>query len=326
MVPIPDFRLLPEEPLGEGLQRLGMAEIESAVSRFYDGEDQFGLAVHEARKSIKKLRSLLRLVKGEIGERAFKYENTALRETGRVLSPIRSAAMVAAGVHDIRSAYSPLLKKGTFHELAHRLSVRRDDIEERAMSDPNLLPTVIANLERAHSRYASWPTDPEARSVYGIGIRNSYEAIRQGLSHTYAAGRREMVAAYTSPSPGRFHQWRKRAKYFRHQLEILTPLWPEVILGMAYTLERVGELLGEDHDLAEMLNLVADRPDLCPNPIERSLLNALAEQRRSDLETACRILGRKVYAETPESLDVRFAAYWDSAEMARRARFIPPAG
>lgn len=303
-----------------------MTEIETAVSRFYDGEDHFGSAVHEARKSVKRLRSLVRLIRQEIGERAFNFENTVLRDTGRALSPIRSAAVIADKVGEIREVYGPLLAHGTFHELEHRLAVRRDDIEERAMADPELVPRVISNLERAHARYASWPTDPEARRVYGIGIRNTYESVRPGLAHTYGAGRGAMVAAYTAPGAARFHEWRKQAKYFRHQLEILSPLWPEVILGMAYTLERVGELLGEDHDLAEMLNLVADRPDLCPNPVERSLLAALAEQRRSDLQTACRILGRRVYAETPESLEVRFAAYWEAAEMAHDARLAVLAG
>ena len=96
--------------------------------------------------------------------------------------------------------------------------------------------------------------------------------------------------------------WRKRVKYLMHQMEILTPLWPEVILGMVITLDRMAELLGEDHDLAELLENIARRPELCPNPLERSMVRALAEQRRSDVETAVRILGRKVYAERPDSL------------------------
>jgi hypothetical protein len=102
-----------------------------------------------------------------------------------------------------------------------------------------------------------------------------------------------------------------------HQMEIVTPLWPEVVLGMVITLDRMAQLLGEDHDLAELLSTLASRPELCPNPLERSMLRALAEQRRSDVETAARILGRRIYAEKPESLSRRFAAYWDSMEEAR---------
>ena len=317
VVPIPRFTLQVDEPLAHGLKRLSLNEIEIAVSGFYEGEESFRLAVHEARKSIKRIRALLRLVRSEIGEKAFRYENSALRDTGRLLSSVRSAAVTADGIEDIARVYGSLLAQGTFGELTERLVIRRDQTEERVMEDPELIPKVVANLERAHGRYSSWPTDPEARPVYGVGIRNTYQAVGPGLRLTYRRGRREMVAAYRSPVPATFHSWRKRTKYFRHQLEILTPLWPEVVLGMALTLERIGDLLGEDHDLAEILSLVSERPDLCPNPVERSLLNALVSQRRSDLQTACRVLGKRIYAESPDSLSNRFAAYWESADLAR---------
>ena len=179
------------------------------------------------------------------------------------------------------------------------------------------MPRVVANLERAHSRYGSWPTDPHARDVYGIGIRDSFSTIGPGLKATYRRGRGEMVMAYRAPGPANFHRWRKRVKYLKHQMEIITPLWPEVVLGMVITLDRMAELLGEDHDLAELLETLSTRPELCPNPVERSLLRALAEQRRSDVETASRILGRRIYAESPAALKGRFGAYWESMESAR---------
>jgi CHAD domain-containing protein len=128
-----------------------------------------------------------------------------------------------------------------------------------------------------------------------------------------------MVRAYDQPIEQHFHQWRKRAKYLRHQMEFLAPLWPEVVVGTAMTLDRLGLILGEEHDLAELLSLLRDRPDLCPNPRERSLFAALAAQRRSELQTAAEILGRRVYAEKPGSLCHRFAEYWDSRQLANSA-------
>lgn len=314
---LPSFRLEPGERLAVGLRRLSLREIESAVSGFYDGEEFFGHAVHEARKSMKRIRALLRLVRFEIGEKAYRFENLAMRDTARMVSDVRSSAVAVETVSGVRRLYGALLAEQTFEELQDRLEVRRDRIELRAMEDPDLVPRVVANLEKAHARYAAWPTDPGAREVYGVGIRESFEAIGPGLRHTYRRGRREMVAAYRSPTPHNFHWWRKRVKYLRHQLEILVPVWPEVMLGMALTVERIGELLGEDHDLAELVRVLQERPDLCPDPLERSLLRALAAQRRDDLETASRILGRRIFAESPDDLVKRIGAYWESMEMAR---------
>ena len=124
------------------------------------------------------------------------------------------------------------------------------------------------------------------------------------------------MTAYRRSTPEDFHKWRKRAKYLRHQMEFLAPLWPEVIAGVAVTLDRLGEILGEDHDLAELVSLLYERPDLCPNPRERSLFAALAQQRRSELHVAAEILGRRVYAEKPGSLQARFGEYWDSRQLA----------
>lgn len=125
-----------------------------------------------------------------------------------------------------------------------------------------------------------------------------------------------MVTAYRSESSEDFHAWRRRVKDLRHQMEFLAPLWPEVVVGMAMTLDRLGTLLGEDHDLAELTTLIRSRPDLCPDQRERSLFFALVRQRRSELRVASEILGRRVYAEKPVSLAGRFGEYWDSRQIA----------
>ena len=125
-----------------------------------------------------------------------------------------------------------------------------------------------------------------------------------------------MVEAYSRPSANNFHQWRKRAKYLRHQMEFLAPLWPEVIVGMAMTLDRLGALLGEDHDLAELVDLLQQRPEFTPDLRERSLLLALIGQRRSELRLAAEILGRRVFAEKPGSLHHRFGEYWQARQLA----------
>jgi CHAD domain-containing protein len=314
---LPDFRLYPGEPLSAGLQRLCLHEMEVAASGFYDGEEVFGQAVHTARKATKKVRALLRLVRSEIGEKVYRFENEAMRDTARMLSEIRSAAVMAYALDHLELLYGPLLANDIFEESHERLEANRNRVEARAMEHPELVPRVVANLERAHSRYASWPTDSHAREVYGTGIRDKYSSVGPGLKATYRRGRSDMVMAYRDPSPANFHRWRKRVKYLKHQMEILTPLWPEVVLGMVITLDRMAELLGEDHDLAELLESLADRPELCPNPMERSLVRALAEQRRSDVETASRILGRRIYVESPAGLKGRFGAYWESMEQAR---------
>ena len=243
-----------------------MDQLELAASGYFDGEAEFGRAVHDSRKSIKRVRALLRLVKGEIPPQIFNYEDKTLRATGRAISEIRSAAAVVGSTTLIVDLYGGLLAEGTFQEMIHRLSQRRDIIHLRAIEDPQLVDRIVRTLERAYHRYGGWPTDEESRNIYGHGIRNSFEAIEPGIHSTYGRGRREMVTAYRSGHAEEFHAWRKRAKYLRYQMEFLAPLWPEVVVGMAVTLDRLGEILGEEHDLAELTELIHVRPRPMPRP------------------------------------------------------------
>ncbi len=262
------------------------------------------------------MRALLRLVRGELPDHIYDFENASLRDTARLISRMRAAQGVLDAAQSIQDLYGALLADGTFSVLRERLTRRRDLIELETVEDPNLVGRVVRGLERAYHRYGSWPTDPEAREVYGLGIRDSFDAVGPGLSTTYSHGRQAMVAAYQRSAPESFHEWRKKVKDMRHQMEFLAPLWPEVVVGTSMTLERLGNVLGEDNDLKDLGDLLRERPDLCPDPRERSLFRALSHQRRSELQIAAEILGRRVYAERPESLTHRFGEYWGARQMA----------
>lgn len=313
-----ELQLGHSEPLAVGVKRVTMGQLEHAASGFYEGADAFGSAVHGTRKSIKRVRAMLRLVRAELPERVFHFENDSLRNTARLLAEIRAAQGVLDAATSLHDIYGDLLAPGTFGELLEKLARRRDLAELNALEDPNLIGRVIRGLERAYHRFGSWPTDPDAREVYGVGIRDEYAAISPGLGRTFDQGRRNMAGAYRGISGGDFHSWRKRVKDLRHQIEFLAPLWPEVLVGTAMTLDYLGDLLGEDNDLAELTDLVSGRPDLCSDPRQRSLLRALAEQRRSELQQASEILGRRVFAEKPVNLTYRFGEYWESRQMAIR--------
>lgn len=312
VIPLPEFRLGSHEPLPIGLKRLTTTEIMRAVNGFYDGEEAFSFAVHEARKSTKRIRATLRLIRFEIGEKIYRYEDRWMRDIARMVGPVRDAYAIAESLDVLDRIYGHLLIDGALEEVGLHLQSRRDRLETQVMEDPGKVSTVVERLEMAHGRYSNWPTDQSTRNIYGGGIRDDFAAIGPGFKETYHKGRRQMVGAYKTPTAENFHRWRSNVKYLRHQLELMTPLWPEVVVGMAITLERIGELLGQDHDLALLLRTLDENVNICPDPTHRSLIRALANQRRADLQTAARILGRRVFAEEPKSLTGRLDAYWES--------------
>ena len=119
-----------------------------------------------------------------------------------------------------------------------------------------------------------------------------------------------MADAYQAPSAENFHQWRKRARYLRFQLETLTGMWPEVIQGVAAAIDDLGETLGADHDLAELARLVTH--DGTIGKRKRELVTALIAQRRLDLQNQARTKGMRVYAEPTDRFVERLGVYWEA--------------
>lgn len=318
------FVLGTAEALPAGMRRISQEQFDRSIERLASGRD-IDAAVHEARKAMKRLRAVLRLVRGQIGERVYRAENALLRDTARRLAPAREGAVMVGTVRGLRTEFDGQLATDALFEVERRLGDRHAQRRQRLLEDPELVPEVVAVLRAARNRYASWPVDRSdaALDIYGREpLQDSFGAIREGLQRTYARGRRELAAASAQPTADHFHQWRKRVKYLRHQTEILQPVWPEVVGGLAVSLDRLGELLGDEHDLAGLLRLVSDLPALAPDPGERHLLAALAQHRRRRLQAAALTLGSRVYGERPDRFVDRLEGYWDARLREQQGREV----
>ena len=304
-----------DEPLGAGLQRISLEQFDRAIGGLVDPGADVDAAIHEARKVMKRLRAVLRMVRPEIGDRVYRFENRALRNAARSISRIRDAAVMVDTVAALAARFEGSLPVDVFDDLAERLDRRAIGVRRRVLDDGSAVGEVVMALRSARTRFAGWPVDRAAAGVYGSALGDAFEVVGVGVGETYRRGRHEMQQAFAAPGAHPFHRWRKRVKYLRHQMEILHPLWPEVVGGTALSLDRLGDLLGEEHDLAEMLSLLAVTPDLCPDDVERSLFAALAQHRRGELQAASRVLGTRVYAEKPKAFVARLGAYWDSTRI-----------
>lgn len=312
-VPRRGFALGETEPLGAGLRRITVEQFDGAISGFVSGTDP-DEAVHEARKSIKRLRAVLRLVRGPLGDEVYRFENAYLRDTAALIGGARDASVAVETVRGLRAEFRDQLDGATFGGLEEALGDRseaaRDHVDGGAVVDE-----VVYRLRSARARYAAWPVDPEVAAAYGRQpLRHEFATLEDGLERTYARGQKAMRTASQAPRAEAFHAWRKDAKYLRHQVEILAPLWPDVLGGYARSLDRLGESLGDEHDLAVLLDLVANDPGFCPHPRERDLLIALAQHRRAELQRTALLLGARIYAEPPRLFVRRVGSYWDAWE------------
>jgi CHAD domain-containing protein len=306
------YRLESDEDLSAGLRRCAREQLEKAVERLESGtaEDPVS-AVHDARKALKRERSLLRLSRAAMKPGQRRRENTRLRTVAHQLGRAREADALLDALQGIDDRYAGQLPEATIMAVRQRLGHDRD----RARAE--LLEMEIPQ------RMADELRDAAAR-VEGWKLRDTgWSTLSAGLEREYRRGRQAMKRAAQAPTPERMHAWRKRSKDLWYHLRLLEALSPGTVRGQAKAAHRLADQLGDLHDLALLEAAVHEiQADL---PVDTDALIALVEHRGEQLSAAALQLGAGVYAEKPTAFERRLHAYWKAwrAEAALAAEQRP---
>lgn len=278
------YRLKRNESVPEGVRRMAAEQLDTALVHL-GGED----GIHEARKATKRLRALVRLVRCELGDEGYALENQCYRDASQRLSGLRDAVVLVETLDRLVESWGKDVPKSRFAPVRAGLVERR----ERA-SGQVAVGEAIADLAQARERLEHWNLQCQG-----------WEGIRAGLQRIYARGRRAFAAAYLLPSDAAFHDWRKQVKYLWYHTQILQNIWPPVMQALAEELDQLGELLGQDHDLAVLRAVLAEFPQADVLVLERRI-----DEVRSQLQTRARLLGERIYLERPRAFTRRLRGYW----------------
>jgi CHAD domain-containing protein len=293
------FRFDPDEPLPHGIRRIARERVDRVLDRLRDPGDDPDDAIHDARKRLKEVRGVLRLVRVEIGEEVFDRENVAYRDAGRHLSDARESNVFSSTLDAVTEAFPHVLDPDPVGELRERLEARHREILGATLEEGGGLDRARALVEEARERIESWP----------VGDRG-WAAFHGGLRKTYKRGRNRRSEAYGGGSPETFHQWRKRTKYLWYHVQILAPAWPEILDPLAEEIHSVSDFLGDANDFTDLRRLLEREPELVPAEGLARVIRALAGERRRELWEEARTLGLQVWAEEPEDFAGRVGSYW----------------
>jgi CHAD domain-containing protein len=290
------YRLLEGESLGEGARRIAGGRAGKAVERLRaisDGELSADEAIHGARKDLKKLRTLLRLLRGELPKKVYAREAGRYREAGRLLSPLRDAEVKLETLENLAEAAE---LPGDAAEPWRLILARDREAAGDTAPDRATEAEAIALIEAGGARIEGWE------------VRDSWKAIGPGLERAYRRGRGRMRAARRAHGGDEaWHEWRKRAKDLWYAQLLLAGAWPQVIEPTAEAAHRLSEALGDHHDLAL---LRADLHERRLGEEETRELEAAIDRRQDELATAALALGDRLYAERPTDFSRRQRRYW----------------
>jgi CHAD domain-containing protein len=294
------YQIQAREESGDAVKRVIVEEIDSVIALLTDPEGDQDLAVHESRKSLKRIRAALRLVRGEIGEEVFGHENAVYRDTGRQIAILRDSAVMVETLDLIRTQNEASLTAESFELVRQRLVEQKEETQQYFLRQTAFIPNMVETLAEACERVAGLPIQHQDFRAYEGGLRRVYQRGRLWMARTYQDGN----------SPQKFHEWRKRVKYTWHHIEFLQPLWPALFETLANEMHQLSDYLGEAHDAAVLAAYIQEnKGDFADEPELVSLLTRLSERQQA-LEVTAQPLGRRLYAERPKAFVERLSAYW----------------
>ncbi len=245
-------------------------------------------AVHAVRKSLKKLRALLRLVRPVIKGKAFRAADRAVHDLARQLGGARDSAVMLCAFDQLVTHFSPFLNEAAYAPIRQSLAGRYQVAIEQHLSrmDYDRLRSELHNLERLLTQL-------------DLGEFSEKKLLGSVLK-TYRQGRDELSALRDEPSTEHGHALRKQAKYLWYQLRLLRESNNTKLLQLIQELNELGELLGQDHDLAVLSATLQRQPEICCNAVRSELVTGLIETRRVALLSAALRLADKIYLQKPK--------------------------
>jgi CHAD domain-containing protein len=287
------YRLREGRPLPDELCRAARGRIDNALDELRGKTDSTPEeAVHEARKDMKKLRALLRLARGELGEEIFERENACFRDAARELAGTRDADVMLETLDALD------LPAGLGLELRQVIQAERDGA--RPDGREAAARSAAAMLKEARKRVDDWPLE-----------RDSFDVLADGLERTYRRGRRTLRAAQEEPTAEALHDWRKRVKDLWYHHTLLRELWPPVMRAAGDEAHELSDRLGDDHDIVVLAAWVRGHLETDPEFSEAVI------RRRGALQDEAFAVGARLYAEKPSAYRRRLERLWTAASKAR---------
>ena len=279
------YRLKADEPVSEGIGRIVAEEIDSATQLLGGASgSKRDEAIHEARKSVKKIRGVLRLVRPELGK-TYKKENASFRDVGQQLSELRDAAALLEVFDQLNKKFSGAIERKTLGAIKRGLENQKRETEQRLQPE-NVIRETMKTLASAAQRSKTWPLS-----------KDGFEGVAPGLELSYREGRKALKKAEQDQNAVSYHDLRKRVKDHWYHVRLLENLWTDVMQAHETSLKDLETWLGDDHNLAVLREKVEENPENFGDESGIQVFLALAAQHQQELRSNSITLAHRVYAD-----------------------------
>jgi CHAD domain-containing protein len=279
--------------ISKQLRRLTRKELSSALDELRRaGPDQD--AIHEARKSIKKVRAVLRLLKKPLGA-DYGVEDQRLRSAARGLSSLRDADATLETLRFLHGEYPTVITSSLIRRVGRGLQIRKQ--HARGQAGP-----IIAHAKGTLAR--SKKSVPKH-----IGRIAQFKAVRSGAVRGYRKARTALHGLSVDSDATGFHDWRKRVKDHWYHVRLFEGLHTGPRTRVK-TLERLEAWLGTDHDLAVLRAIMLNGAARLGDARARTLVLGGITKSQVSLRRRALTLGHRTFNHAPTHFEASVTMWW----------------
>lgn len=300
------FRLKLGPRLEKDARRLLVEQIDKAEAELA-GHGDAPRAIHETRKSMKRIRSLLRLLKPGLRRAWFAQEDERFRDIARALSQLRDNHVIIETLAKLEQASDENTKDAL---AAARAAFAQKTLAAGPVADQKAVVTgALAGLAAAR-------TSAEKLHIAPARI----ETLAEGLAQVYRDGKRQFKEQRAHPTDEGLHDLRKSIQHHWRHLQILSAGWPELYEVRITTAKSLAEQLGTDHDMSVLAAAVQALPPRALPARQRTAVIQRARQEQDSIRRAYVPLAFRLFAESPEEIARAAVRHWAAGAKARAAK------
>lgn len=282
-------------------------QLSRAITALETQPDGLHEAIHEARKKLKRVRGLYRLVARDLKD--FRQrENARLRDVARSLSAVRDATALIETVSYLQHHTESSEEADALRRTLVALTARRDTIASEETGLAGKAETAIQSCRAAIDALEaeSFPASP----------RKVAKLLSKAWKKALLKTKQTLEACHQDAHAELFHDLRKGAQLYWMQLSLLRDLWPSAFSAKRALAKRLVDILGHEHDISLLVELLDDEPGVCGSGEVQSHLLGVIIRRQQALRHEALELADHVFADEPAREAKIIRALWIEAATA----------
>lgn len=288
------YRIRPDNDFTAQFKAIATQKLQSAISALESPADDPHEAIHEARKAFKRVRALYRLVKHDARDFQ-RHENIRLRDIARTLSTVRNATALIEAVTDLQTYAKTPEEAVALSFSREALATRRDRLARDETDLSDRIANAIAGCHQA--------IDAVGYVEFDDGRQKTARRLSRAWHKSLTAASTALEDCHTHASAEHFHELRKCGQVYWMHLALLRDLWPSAMNAKRQQAKQLVDLLGHEHDLSVLSELIDEQPHLFGRGEDLAhLLGAIINRqqalRHDALELADRVFADKAAVES----------------------------